>query len=195
MLHVVSEVRDRSGVGSASMVLFVATLLIVIDVRVPDLDIVADAAGGVLVVIAALRIHGAILGADGLRNALVALALLALPITFLETLTPATGEAGLLGLAQLIGTAVLARLLADGFERTEPDLAATWRTCYQLLIWLSIVPLIVGVLIGRLGAVGTTESPLALVLLVVLAIPLLFTLMALWRTAQAPAASSPAPAP
>ena len=177
------------------MLLFVATLLIVFDLRVPDVDIVADAAGGMLVVIASLRIHGAIMGADGLRAALVVLALLALPVTFLETLTSATGEAGLLGLSQLMGTAVLARLLGDVFERSEPDLAATWRTCYQLIIWLSIVPLVIGVLIGRLGAVGTTESPLALVLIVVLGIPLLATLMALWRTTQAPAAPRPAPVP
>ncbi|HET9416934.1 MAG TPA: hypothetical protein VFP30_05260 [Candidatus Limnocylindria bacterium] len=190
-----SQVRDRPSVASASMLLFVATLLIVFDLRVPDVDIVADAAGGVLVVIASLRIHGAIMGADGLRTALVVLALLALPVTFLETLTPATGEAGLLGISQLIGTAVLARLLGDALERNEPDLAATWRTCSQLIIWLSIAPLVIGVLIGRLGAVGTTESPLALVLLVVLAIPLLATLMALWRTGQVPPASSPASAP
>ena len=51
------------------MLLFVATLLIVIDVRMPDLDIVADAVGGVLVVIGALRINGAIAGADALRSA------------------------------------------------------------------------------------------------------------------------------
>jgi hypothetical protein len=35
-----------------------ATLTIVVDVRVPDLDVVADAVGGVLVLIGALRIHG-----------------------------------------------------------------------------------------------------------------------------------------
>jgi hypothetical protein len=177
------------------MLLFVATLVIVIDVRMPDLDIVADAIGGVLVVIAALRIHGAIVGADGIRSALVVLALLALPVTFVETLTPAGGDIGLLALSQVIGAAVLARLLADAFERSEPVLAATWRTCYQLLIWLSIVPLIIGVLVGRLGPVGTTGSPLAVVLLVVLAVPLVATLLALWRTAQAPAATTPVPMP
>ena len=37
-----------------------ATLTIVVDVRVPDLDVVADVVGGVLVLIGALRIHGVI---------------------------------------------------------------------------------------------------------------------------------------
>ena len=175
------------------MLLFVATLVIVVDVRMPDLDIIADVIGGALVVIAALRMHGAILGASPLRSALVVLAAIALPVTILETMTPATGVIGLLGLAQLIGTIVLARLLADAFARTEPALGATWHTCFHLLIWLALVPFVAGVLIGRVSDGGTFESPLAILLLGVLAIPLIVTLHALWRTAQGSTASSPAP--
>jgi hypothetical protein len=89
-----AEVRSRSDVASAAGLVFAATLIILIDVRVPDLDIVADAIGGVLVVVAALRIHGAISGADLLRTALVVLAVIALPVTILETLTSATDALG-----------------------------------------------------------------------------------------------------
>ncbi len=189
----VTEVRDRASLTGAAMLLFVATLVIVIDIRVPDLDIIADAVGGVLVVIAALRIQGAISGGSTLRAALVVLAFVALPVTILETMTPATGVIGLLGLAQLIGTIVLARLLADAFARTEPELGSTWHTGFHLLIWLALVPFVAGVLVGRVAEGGTFESPLAILLLGVLAIPLVATLHALWRTAQPSTASNPAP--
>lgn len=188
-----TEVRDRSSITSAAMLLFVATLVIVVDVRVPDLDIIADVVGGILVVIAALRVHGAISGASTLRTLLVVLAVIALPVSILETMTPATGAVGLLGLAQLIGTIVLARLLADAFARTEPALGSTWHTCFHLLIWLALVPFIAGVLLARAAEGGTFQSPLAMLLLVVLAIPLIATLHALWRTSQPLVAAEPAP--
>jgi uncharacterized membrane protein len=104
-----------------------------------------------------------------------------------------TGTIGLLGLAQLIGTIILARLLADAFARSEPALGSLWLTCFHLVIWLALVPFVTGVLIARVTEGGTFESPLAILLLVVLAIPLVATLKALWRTAQVPAAAHPAP--
>ena len=160
----------------------------------PDLDIVADAIGGVLVVVAALRIHGAISGADLLRTALVVLAVIALPVTILETLTPATGALGLLGLSQLIGTIVLARLLSEAFGGTAPGLAGDWRITFHLAIWLALVPFVVGVMLGRVADGVNIESPIMLVLLVILAIPLVAVLRALWRTAQRPR-TDPAIAP
>jgi hypothetical protein len=187
----VAEVRDRASVTHAAGLLFIATLIIVIDVRVPSLDILADVAGGVLVLIAALRIRGAISGADGLRQALVILAVIALPVTFMETLAPVTGLIGLLGLSQLIGTIVLARLLAEALGRSEPALASRWRLAFQLTIWLALVPFVAGVLIGQMAKGVTIESPVVLLLVGVLAIPLVAALHALWRTAYA---STPDPA-
>ena len=170
------------------MLLFWATLIIIVDVRVPSLDIVADAVGGVLVVIAVLRIHGAIDGADSLRTVLVALAVLALPVTFVETMGPVTGPLALLALTQLLGTIVLARLLSDALERREPVLAVRWHTCFRLLIWLALVPFVAAFMVG-LAAPGTSiQSPVVILLIVVLAIPLVSTLVALWRTAATPAA-------
>lgn len=183
-----AEIRDRASVTSAAMLLFIATLVIVIDVRIPDLDIVADVVGGALVVVAAFRLHEAIAGADFLRTVLVGLAVIAFPVTILETLTPATGVIGLLGLSQLVGTIVLARLLADAFARSEPSLGATWLTCFRLVLWLAFVPFVAGVLVARITEGGTYQSPLAIVLVAILAIPLIATLMALWRTAHAPVA-------
>ncbi len=170
------------------MMLFWATLIIIVDVRVPSMDILVDGLGGVLVVLACVRLHGAIIGADALRTVLVALAVLSLPVTILDTMAPVSGEVALLALAQLVGTIVLARLLADALARSEPELSRRWHTCFQLLIWLSLVPYVGGVLLGRAAPGTSVESPLVLVLLAVLAIPLVFTLVALWRTAATPAA-------
>lgn len=181
-----AEIRDRASVTSAAMLLFIATLVIVIDVRVPDLDLVADAVGGALVVVAAFRLHGAIAGADVLRNVMVGLAAIAFPVSILETLTPATGVIGLLGLSQLVGTIVLARLLADAFARTEPALGATWLACFRLVLWLAFVPFVAGVFVARVAEGGTFDSSLVIVLVAIFAIPLIATLMALWRTAQGP---------
>jgi hypothetical protein len=170
------------------MLLFWATLIIIVDVRVPSLDIVADAIGGVLVVVAALRIHGAIEGADSLRSALVVLALLALPVTFVETIGPVTGTLALLALTQLLGTIVLARLLADALGRREPVLAAQWHTGFRLLIWLALVPFVAAFMVGMAAPGASIQSPVVIVLIVVVAIPLVWTLRALWRTAATPAA-------
>ena len=186
ILPAMAEVRSRAEISNAAFLLFAATLIILIDVRVPTFDISADIVGGVLVVVAALGINGAIAGADGLRAVLVVLAILALPVTILETLAPTTGVLALLGLSQLVGTIVLARILSEAFRGTEPALAATWRTALQLMIWLALVPVLIGYALGALAGGATFESPLVVIVLVVLAIPLIAVLQALWRTAQEP---------
>jgi len=191
---IVPVIVSRAAIGSAAALLFVATLIIVVDVRVPTLDVVPDAIGGLLVLAGVLRVHGAVRGADGLRMALVVLAVIALPVTLMETLTPATGELALLGLSQLIGTIVLARLLAEAFRATEPSLAALWRMAYQLTLWLALVPFVAGALIGRMTGGAQFESPLAIVLLVILAVPLVVVLQALWRTREVPVAEAASPA-
>ena len=181
-----AEVRSRAEVANGAFLLFAATPIILFDVRVPTFDIVADGIGGVLVVVAALRINRAVAGADGLRAVLVVLAILALPVTILETLAPTTDVLAFLGLSELVGTIVLARLLSEAFRETEPALAATWRTAFQLAIWLALVPVVIGYALGALAAGATFESPLVILVLVILAIPLVAVLQALWRTAQEP---------
>lgn len=190
---IVPVVVSRPDIGSAASLLFVAPLIIVGDVRLPSLDVVPDAIGGLMVLVGVMRVHGAVRGADGLRTALVVLAVIALPVTMIETLAPITGEIALLGLSQLIGTVVLARLLAEAFRATEPTLAALWRMAYQLAIWLALAPFVVGVMLGRLSGGGQFESPLAIVLIVILAVPLIVVLQAPWRTREGPGpAVSPA---
>ena len=191
IMPVIVSGRD---VGSAAALLFVATLIIVVDVRIPDLDVVPDAIGGLMVLVGVMRVHGSVRGADGLRTALVVLAVIALPVSMLETLAPITGEIALLGLSQLIGTIVLARLLWEAFRATEPVLAAQWRMAYQLALWLALVPFVAGVLLGRMGGGGQVQSPLAIVLVVILAVPLIVVLQALWRTREAPLAGRASPA-
>jgi hypothetical protein len=191
---IVPVIVSRPDVGSAASLLFFATLIIVVDVRLPSLDVVPDAIGGLMVLVGVMRVHGAIRGADGLRTALVVLAVIALPVTMLETVAPIAGEIALLGLSQLIGTIVLARLLAEAFRDTEPALAALWRMAYQLAIWLALVPFVVGVVLGRLSGGGQFESPLAIVLIVILAVPLIVVLQALWRTREIPVADGVSPA-
>ena len=191
---IVPVIVSRPDVGSAASLLLFATLIIVVDVRLPSLDVVPDAIGGLMVLVGVMRVHGAIRGADGLRTALVVLAVIALPVTMLETLAPIAGEIALLGLSQLIGTVVLARLLAEAFRDTEPALAALWRMAYQLAIWLALVPFVAGVVLGRLSGGGQFESPLAIVLIVILAVPLIVVLQALWRTREIPVADGVSPA-
>ena len=197
MLPAMAEVRSRAEIANAAFLLFTATLIILVDVRVPTFDIVADVVGGVLVAVAALRINAAITGADGLRAVLVVLAILALPVTILETLAPSptTGFLALLGLTQLGGTIVLARLLSEALRVTEPALAATWRTAFQLVIWLALVPVVIGYVLGAITGPTTFESPLVILVLVVLVVPLLAVLQALWRTAQEPQSASAGAAP
>jgi hypothetical protein len=73
---------------------------------------------------------------------------------------------------------------------TDPALAALWRMAYQLAIWLALVPFVAGAMIGRLGGGGQVQSPLAIVLVAILLVPLMVVLQALWRTRELPAAGA-----
>ena len=189
-------ILSRPALASAAGLLFAGTLIIVVDVRLGTLDIVADTVGGVLVLIGALRVHGALRGADTLRGALVALAVVALPVTVVETFQPVSGPLGLLAVSQMLGAIVVARLLADAFTASEPSLAATWNVTFQLIAFFGLVPFMAGIALGAFAS-GTTnltiESPIALLLVVVLFIPLIALLRALWRTSRDPL-GSPTPA-
>lgn len=190
---IVPVIVSRPAVSSAAGLLFVATLIIVVDVRMATLDVVPDAIGGFMVVVGVLRLRGAVRGADALRTALVVLAVIALPVTVIETLAPSTGALALLGVSQLIGTIVLARLLAEALRATEPALASRWQLAYRLTVWLALVPFVAAALLGWMTGGVQLESPLAIVLVVILAVPLVVVLQALWRTRELPVAEAASP--
>jgi hypothetical protein len=124
--------------------------------------------------------------------ATLVIVIIALPVTILETLTPATGVIGLLGVSQLLGTVVLADLLARVLASSEPALARTWRIATWLTLGLGLVPLVGGIVLGRMSDGVQIETPLVVPLLAILAIPLIWVLVALWRTMQVPPAAAPA---
>lgn len=196
MLARMPTIVSRPALASAAGLLFAATLIIVIDVRLEALDIVADVIGGVLTLIGTLRVHGALRGADAMRSTLVALAVVALPVTVVETLQPVSGLLGLLAVSQMLGAIVLSRLLADALRTSESSLAATWSRTFQLIAIVGLAPFVVGMALEAFasGAMGMrVESPIALVLVLVLFIPLIALLRALWLTSRDPL-ESPTPA-
>ncbi len=181
------EITSRSAIASAAGMLFIGTIVIVFDVRLDQgIDLVADVVGGVLVLLGILRIRGAITGADMLTTLLVILAIVSLPVTIIETLTPDTGIVGLLAVSQLVGTIVLADLLARAFARSDPDLSSGWRLMFHLGSWLGLGAYVVFLIIARAGTVSFDSlgalAPLALVMLALLAAPLIQLLVMLWRT-------------
>lgn len=167
--------------------LLVGTIFIVFDVRLNQgIDLVADVVGGVLVLLGILRVRGAVMGADGMTTLLVILAVVSLPVTIVETITPEMGVIGLLAVSQLVGTIVLADLLARALARSDPDLSSGWRLMFHLGIWLGLGAYVVFLIVARaasvsVGAIGGL-APIALVFLVLLAAPLVQLLVMLWRT-------------
>jgi hypothetical protein len=183
---VTPEITSRSAVASAAGVLLIATIVIVLDIRFNDgIDLVADVIGGIMVVVAALRLRGAIRGAEGMTTLLVVLALVNVPVTIVDTLTPFAQPIGYLGVVQVIGTAVLAWLLGRALAASEPDLAAAWRTEFQLLIWLAILPYVALQLLGT-GTAVRLEVSFLLLLLLLMVIPFVYLLVVLSRTSRAP---------
>ena len=196
MLARMPTIVSRPALASAAGLLFAATLIIVIDVRLEALDIVADVIGGVLALVGTLRIHGALRGADAMRSTLVALAIVALPVTVVETLQPVSGLLGLLAVSQMLGAIVLSRLLADALRTGESSLAATWNGTFQLIAIVGLAPFVVGIALGAFAPGSMSmrvESPIALVLVLVPFIPLIALLRALWLTSRDPL-ESPTPA-
>ena len=183
-------VTSRSGVASAASILLIATVIIVMDIRLGTLDVVPDVVGGVLVVLAMMRLRDSIAGADGTVTALLLLAVVGLPGTIAETIGVTSGVIAFVGVTTLIGTAVLANLLARALRASEPELAGEWWTTYQLVIALGLVPYLAGVALGLTGESVTIESPLALLLAVILAAPLIQLLMTLSRTRIVPAVAA-----
>ena len=180
------ELTSRTELAGLARVLLVATLIIVVDVRVPIFDIVPDAVGGALVLYAMLRLRSVVRGADGTLRVLVVLAVIAAAAAVLETLAPLIGPLALLPLSQPLGAYVLAGLMARLLAERELDLAGRWRMAERLILWLGVVVAMVGVLVTLAAVNIQIETPFVLLLVVILAIPLGALLVALWRTAGAP---------
>lgn len=126
---------SRSDVANAAGLLLLALGIIVVDVRLGTFDVLADMIGGGVALVAVLKLRGAIRGADGLRGAIVIMAVISLPVTLLETFRPLDGLLAL-GLSQVIGTLLVARLLADAFAASDPALAARWSSAFTRVIWI-----------------------------------------------------------
>ena len=182
------ELTSRTTLRRVASLLLIATIIIVVDVRVPSVDIVPDVAGGVLVLVAVMRLRSAVRGADRELTWLLVLAVISLAVSVLETFAPLTDLPAIVAISQPLGALVLAGLVRRLLADPEPALAARWRTTEQLILWLGIVPLAVGVLLGSAAGDVQVETPLAIIVAIILAAPLVALLLALWRTAQAPAA-------
>ena len=180
------ELTSRTELAGLARLLLIATLIIVVDVRVPIFDIVPDAVGGALVLYAMLRLRSIVRGADRTLQILVVLAVIAAAAAVLETLAPLSGPLALLPLSQPLGAYVLAGLMARLLAEREPELAGRWRMTERLILWLGVVVATLGVLITLAAVNIQIETPFVLVLVVILAIPLGALLVALWRTAGAP---------
>jgi hypothetical protein len=190
------ELTSRGELAGLARLLLIATLIIVVDVRVPIFDIVPDAVGGALVLYAMLRLRSVVRGADRTLQILVVLAVIAAAAAVLETLAPLSGPLGLLPLSQPIGAYVLAGLLGRVLAEREPELAGRWRMTERLILWLGVVVATAGVLITLAAVNIQIETPFALVLVVILAVPLVALLVALWRTGVSPLPEDqPIPAP
>lgn len=179
------ELTSRTELGGIARLLLIATVLIVLDVRVPSADIVPDAVGGALVLYAMLRLRSIVRGADAAVLVLIVLAVLAAAAAVLETFGPVSGPAGLLALSQPAGALILAWLLSRVLSWTEPALAGRWRLTAWLILWLGIVAATVAMVLGRVGTIQV-ETPFAIVLVAILAIPFVSLMVALWRTAGPP---------
>ena len=179
------ELTSRTELGGIARLLLIATVLIVLDVRVPTADILPDALGGALVLYAMLRLRSIVRGADAAVLVLIGLAVIAVAAAVLETFGPVSGPVGLLALSQPAGALILAWLLSRVLSSTEPALAGRWRLTGWLILSLGIVAATVAILLGRVGTIQI-ETPFVIVLVAILAIPFVSLMVALWRTAGPP---------
>ncbi|MDQ3690287.1 MAG: hypothetical protein M3406_09700 [Chloroflexota bacterium] len=177
---------SRSDVASAAGLLLLALGIIVVDVRIGTFDVLADVIGGGVALVAVLKLRGAIRGADGLRGAIVIMGAISLPVTLLETFRPLDGLLAALGLSQVIGTLLVARLLADAFAASDPALAARWSSAFTWVIWLALGPIVLGTVVSLMGGGGVyqLDPALAIGVLLILLVPLIAVIRALWDTSH-----------
>lgn len=187
------EIASRARIAGAARLLLAGTLVIVIDVRIDQFDVIADAVGGVLVLVGILRVQSSVRGAEAVTTLMLVLALIGLVASIIETVSVNNILALILATAQPIGTVLLADVLAKALAADEPALSATWRMTYRLVLWLGVVPLLLLNAIGLASGGLRIETPLVLALLVIMAVPLVYLLVALSRTTRLPAVAATTP--
>ena len=188
-------ITSRLGVGRACWSLLVGTLVIVIDIRIGQLDLVADIVGAALVLVGLARIRASIEGAETMIWVLIGLAVVSALGAAIETVQVDNQVASWLGTAALIGTVLLADLLAKAFAAGEPELSRNWRLTHNLVLWLGLAPLLVVqavLLVAEALSSGgfRIETPLVIPIILVLAIPLIYLLITLSRTTRLPVAAA-----
>lgn len=181
-----ARVESRSGLARAAGLLLAGMAVMLVDVRLDELDVVPDAIGGVLMLLGILEASGAIEGADDVKNVLLVLALVGLVASVLDTLSVDNVLAGALAIAQPLGALLLARLLAGVLSPAEASLAASWRLTSVLVLWLGLVPWLVGTVVGYVVGPVRMETPLVIPILIVVSIPYISLVISLFRTTSSP---------
>lgn len=161
--------------------------MIAIDFRIDQFDIIADAVGGVLVLVGIARVQSSVRGAEAVTTLVMVLAVICLVASIIETVSVSNGLASILATAQPIGTVLLADVLAKALAADEHALSETWRMTYHLVLWLAVVPMVAFQALALASGGAQIETPLVIPLLMILSIPLITLCLALSRTARAPA--------
>ncbi len=175
---------DRPALARIARLLLFATLMLVIDLRIEGFDLINDVIGAVLVIVGIIRLPEAIPEPVRFHKALLILAVVTLAAAIAEQFDAGSVATAALGWSNVVGAWLTARLLAEAFAADADDIFfAQWSASERLLLWMGIAP-IVGLSIlgwfiepveGELGA-------LAVVTIVVAAVPLLHLLVSLYRT-------------
>lgn len=160
------KVASRSGLADAARLLMAGTLVIVTDFRFDQFDIIADAVGGVMVLVGIARVQSSVRGAEAVTTLVMVLAVIGLVASIIETVSVSNGLASILATAQPIGTVLLADVL---------------------VLWLAVVPMVAFQAFALASGGAQIETPLVIPLLMILSIPLITLCLALSRTARAPA--------
>ncbi len=175
---------DRPALARIARLLLLATLIIVIDLRFEGFDVINDVVGAMLVIIGIVRLPAAIPPPIRFRNALLALAAVALAAAIAEQFDTGGVVAAVLGWSNVVGAWLTARLFAEVFAAEDDDIfTAQWSASERLLLWLGIAPIIGLSILGWFF--GPAEGDLgvfAIMTILVAALPLLHLLVSLYRT-------------
>jgi hypothetical protein len=175
---------DRPALARIARLLLLATLIIVIDLRFEGFDVINDVVGAVLVIVGIVRLPGAIPQPVRYHNALLALAAVALAAAIAEQFDARGVVVVVLGWSNVVGAWLTARLFAAVFAAEGDDIfTAQWSASERLLLWLGIAPIIgLSILGWFLEPVEGELGVLAVVTILVAALPLFHLLVSLYRT-------------
>lgn len=182
---------DRPALAHAARMLLLATLIIVIDIRIGSFDLINDLVGAVLVLIAITRLRIAVPEPARLHSPLYVLAVVGIGAAIAEQIDPGSIVGAILGWSNAFGAWLTARLLAAAFAARGDDLlAAQWSASERLILWLGIIPLVSLSTIGWMLSPGSADlGGIGIMIIVLAALPLLHLLISLYGT-SVPASSS-----